>query len=309
MKAAICPKYGPPDVVQLVDIPKPTPKANEVLVRIDAASVSSGDARLRAFDFPVVFRLPMRLVLGVTGPRMKILGSQFAGVVEAVGASVTRFKVGDEVFGANGLKSRCHAQYVCIREKGVIEPMPANMTAEEAVTLPFGGMTALELLRKANIQPGQSVLINGAAGGVGTAAIQVARHLGAEVTAVCRAANNSLVTSLGAASAIDYTAEDVGAAGPVYDVVFDAVGKMEKAQGQRLLKPDGTWLSVTSITSETNEKLLALKEMAENGAYKAVIDKTYPLEQIVEAYRHVDAGHKRGNVVIAMSHDDAGSPS
>lgn len=301
MKAVVVTKYGKPDVLRLKEVQKPTPKDNEVLIKIHATSVTSGDARIRSFTFPMVYWPLVRVMFGITKPRKKILGSQVAGEVEAVGKNVTRFQKGDQVFGVNGRDFGTYAEYTCFPEDGVLATKPINMTYEEAVAIPFGGMTALELLRKANIQPGQKVLIYGASGSVGTSAIQLAKYYDAEVTGVCSTDNLEFVKSLGADKVIDYTVDDFTQSNKSYDVIFDAVGKIKQSDSRKVLKKDGIYLSVATLTSETTEKLVALKELVEAGNMKAVIDRCYPLEQIVDAHRYVDTGHKRGNVIVKVA--------
>lgn len=303
MKAIVNTKHGPPDVLKLTDVEKPTPKDNEVLIKVHAATVTQGDVMLRKLH-PLMY-IPMRL-FGVR--RKRIPGHEFAGVIESVGAGVKRFKTGDQVFGTTtGLSVGANAEYVCLPEEpatGVLAIKPDNISYEEAAPLPVGGMTALYILRKGNIQSGQKVLIYGASGSVGTYAVQLARHFGAEVTGVCSTANIELVQSLGADQVIDYTKEEVTKNGQIYDVVFDAVGKLSPSQSKKLLKENGTFLTVQTTTREEIENLVTLKELVEAGKIKAVIDKRFPLEQTAEAHKYVETGRKKGNVVITVAHQE-----
>ena len=299
MKAIIFTKSGPPEVLQLREIEKPKPKDDEVLIKIHAASVTRGDVFLR--DLPLIFKI----LLPIFGfKKKKIPGHELGGEIEKVGAKVTLFKKGDQVFGTtSGLSIGSCAEYVCLKEKserGVLAIKPKNLTFEEAAVIPIGAMTALHILRKANIQPGQKVLIYGASGSVGTYAVQLANYFGAEVTGVCSASNFNLVKSIGAEHVIDYTQEDFTKKGKIYDVVFDAVRKISKKIGKKTLKENGIYISASNSTSETNEKLLFLKELIEAGKLKPVIDKRYQLEQIVDAHKYVEKGHKKGNVVIKI---------
>lgn len=301
MKAIISTKHGPPEVLQLKEVEKPEPKENEVLIKVHAATVTQGDVMLRKLH-PLTY-IPMRL-FGVR--RKNTPGHEFAGEIESVGVEVRRFKAGDQVFGTTtGLSVGANAEYICLPEeweKGVLAIKPDNISYEEAAALPVGGMTALYILRKGNIHNGQKVLVYGASGSVGTYAVQLAKHhFGAEVTGVCSTANIELVNSLGADQVIDYTKEDVTKNGQVYDVVFDAVGKLSSSQGQNLIKENGAFLTVQSTTSEESENLVALKGLVEAGKIKTVIDKRYPLEQVAEAHRYVETGRKRGNVVITVA--------
>lgn len=306
MKAVICTQYGPPEVLQLAEVAKPVPKDNEVLIKIHATTAHVGDARIRRFDVPRWQWLLARLMLGIRGPRNNILGFEAAGVIEAVGGAVTRFKVGDAVFamlfpGSFG----GYAEYKCMPEDGLIAIKPANVSFDEAAAVPGGGMTALTCLKKADIQPGQKVLIYGASGSVGTFAVQLAKVSGAEVVGVCSTANLDLVRSIGADQVMDHKKEDFTRGGPIYDVVFDAVDKLESSHGKKALKPGGVYLNVAKDSEGggnlRKERLNYLAKLMETGQLKPVIDRTYPLEDIVEAHRYVETGRKKGNVVITVT--------
>ena len=307
MQAMVYTEYGPPDVLHLAEVAKPAPKDNEILVKVCATTVSAGVLWARTGRHPdsKLFTLMVRLLFGLTKPRKTILGYEFAGEVEAVGRAVNRFKKGDQVFGTTtGLRAGAYAEHVCLPEEwkqGVVARKPVNMTCAEAAAVPIGGMAALFLLKRANIQRGQKVLIYGASGSVGTYAVQIARrHFEAEVTGVCSTSNCALVRSLGAGEVIDYTQEDFTQSGETYDVIFDAVGKLSRSHAKRSLKKNGNYLTVKSTTSEVTENLLLLKELVEAGKIRAVIDRSYPLEQTAEAHRYVEKGHKKGNVVITI---------
>jgi len=307
MKAVVTTRYGPPEVLRLVEVPKPEPRDHEVLVKVHATTVTIGDTIMRSLNLPAVSgwqKLMARLILGIRKPKRPILGMELAGEVESVGRKVTRFKPGDPVFASTfAANLGGHAEYKCLPEDGLIAIKPANLTCEEAAAAPGAGQTAWRCLQKAHLQPAQKILIYGASGAVGTCAVQLAsRHFGAEVTGVCSGANLALVKSLGASQVIDYTGQDFAQGGAAYDVVFDAVGKLAPAQGKRALKPGGIYLNVLidSGRGEKPEHLLVLKELIEAGKLKPVIDRVYPLEQIVEAHRYVEQGHKKGNVAITV---------
>lgn len=319
MKAAVYRRYGPPDVVRIEEVPRPDPKTDELLVRVRATTVSAGDSRLRSARVPPGFGVLMRLGFGIFGPRRHTLGWEFAGEVAAVGPLVARFTPADRVFGA---RMGSHAEYV-VASEGSVAPIPRNLTFEDVAALVFGGMTSLFYLRdKAKIQPGERVLINGASGAVGTAAVQLAKHFGAAVTGVCSSVNAELVRSLGAERVIDYTKEDFTRTGETYDIILDAVGNGTFERCQHVLAPGGRLLLVvaslgqmlggmlkpsragrqvlTGVGATRAEDLLFLATLAESGALRPVIDRTYPLALIVDAHSYVDTGRKRGNVVVTL---------
>ncbi len=322
MKAVLAERYGPPEVLQIREIATPTPKAEEILIRIHATTVTSADWRLRSQTVPTGFGLIMRLVFGLRKPRQPVLGSELAGVVAAVGPRVGRFQVGERVFAFSDMAMGCHAEYLCLPQDGMVVATPPGLTDETAAALCFGGTTALDFLRRAKLRPGERVLVNGASGAVGTAVVQLARHMGAEVTGVCSTANLELVRSLGAAQAIDYTRDDFSRDGQTYDVIVDTVGTAPYARCRRSLKPGGRlllvlaglpdmlkglWVSLTSgrtvIAGPASVKLEDLRELAalaQTGEYKPVIDRIYSFEQIVAAHRYVDTGRKKGNVIISV---------
>jgi NADPH:quinone reductase-like Zn-dependent oxidoreductase len=320
MRAVVHDRYGPPEVLRLADVERPVPEDDEVLVKIHATTVTRTDSGLRSAEFFI-----SRFVTGLLRPKRKVLGTELAGEVEAVGSAVTEFEVGDRVFGVNG--SGAHAEFVCMRESAALARMPAGTTFEEAAAVCDGAALALACLRGAGPLQGRSVLVYGASGSVGTAGVQLAKHFGADVTAVCNTKNLELVRSLGADRVIDYTQEDFTRNGETYDVIFDAVGKHSFRRSRRSLKPGGTYAETDlgfmwhvpalalltrrigdkrvtlGITKYTKEDVLFLKELIEAGEYRAVIDRTYPLEDVIEATRYVETGQKTGNVVLTVSRD------
>lgn len=318
MQAVVVTRYGSPEVLQVQEVNKPTPKDNEVLIKIHASSVSSGDTHIRRADPFMV-----RLVYGFQRPKSAILGNEVAGIVEAIGKEVTKFKVGDEVYGSAGFTLGTNAEYITLHEDGSIGPKPSNLSFEEAAAIPFGANASVYFLRdKANIQPGQKILINGASGSLGTAAIQLAKYYGAHVTAVTSGVNAELVRSLGADEVIDYTKEAITQNGVTYDFIFDTVGKLSFSGSKSSLKEDGLFLAaaaglsgfaqtfltsltggkkmVADVVKENQDNLLFFKELIEAGHLRPVIDRTYPLEETAEAHRYVDTGRKKGNVVIRV---------
>ncbi len=330
MKAIVYTEYGSPDVLHLTDVEKPAPKDNEVLIRIHATSVNFGDTIARnfkaitprQFNMPFLFWLLAKISFGLRQPKITVLGSEFAGEIEEVGREVKRFKPGDQIFGYPGQSFGAYAEYLCMPEDSVLAIKPTNMTYEEAAVVPYGAIMALPLLRRVNIQPGQKVLVNGASGGIGSAAVQIARYFGAEVTGVCGTPRVEFVKSLGADKVIDYTKEDFTQNGETYDLIFDILGKSSFSGCKSSLKPNGIhlfasfklkqilqmlWTSrsggkkvICAIAPGSVEDLISVKELIEAGKIKAVIDRCYPMEQAAEAHRYVEQGHKKGPVVISV---------
>jgi NADPH:quinone reductase-like Zn-dependent oxidoreductase len=328
MKAVVTTRYGPPEVLEIREFEKPTPKDNEILVKIYATTVTAGDVEMRNLDLPLGYQLMLRAGFGFRKPRNEIPGTELAGEIEAIGKDVRKFKEGDQVFGAAGMRFGTNAEYKSLPEKpgemdGGVAIKPANMTYKEAATVPFGGRDSLHFLRLGNIQEGQKVLINGAGGSIGTFGIQLAKHFGAEVTAVDSTAKLEMLRSIGADHVIDYTKEDFTKSGEIYDVIFDVIGKISFSQSKRAIRKNGTYLLAnpvsqmvqafwTRMTSDykvvmqtasgTIADLVFLRGLIEEGKLTTVIDRTYPLEKIVEAHRYVETGHKKGNVVITVDH-------
>ncbi|MCP9848866.1 NAD(P)-dependent alcohol dehydrogenase [Cyanobium sp. Morenito 9A2] len=324
MKAMVYQEYGSPDVLQSKEVLKPVPRKNEVLIKIHATTITSADCRLRGLNLPRGFGLISRLIFGITKPRQPILGSELAGEIESIGTGVTKFKVGDPVFAISGFGMAAHAEFKCMPEDGAIALIPTGLSFDEAAALSFGGTTALDFFRRSKLQRGEKLLINGASGSVGSAAVQLARHFGADVTGVCSATNMDLVKSLGARHVIDYTQEDFTRNGETYDLIVDTVGTAPFSRCKNSLKEKGRlllvlaglpemlaipWVSITSSkkviagpAEERSEDLRFLAELAEAGDFKPVIDRCYRLEQIAEAHSYVDTGRKRGNVIIAVDH-------
>ncbi len=325
MKAMVWTKPGPPDVLQLQEVAKPAPREHDVLIRIHAATVTAGDCELRSLRYSLVLGLLVRLYLGLRRSRPMILGQELAGEIEAVGTAVTRYKPGDQVFGWCGLRLGAYAEYTCLPETGVLSIMPSSLTYEQAATLPVGGLEAVFFIRRGNLRNGQKILINGAGGSIGTFAVQLARYYGAEVTGVDSTEKLDMLRSIGADHVVDYTQEDFTRRGETYDVIFDVIGKSSFARSVRMLTPNGRyllgnpglsqgmrarWLSTSSsrrvipwaarTASEYAEDIAFLKELIEAGKLHPVVDRCYPLEQAAEAHRYVEAGHKKGNVVITV---------
>lgn len=303
MKAVICTGYGPPEVLKMSEVPKPVPKADEILVKIHSAAVNSGDIRMRSLDVKGALKIGMRLAVGWKKPRNPILGNVFSGTVEQLGESVTSFKQGDRIYGCTqGIHCGCYAEYTTIKESDPVTIMPEKASFDEAVALLFGGTTALYFLDKSGATSGQSILIYGASGAVGTSAVQAAQNIGLVVTAVSSIRNEDLVRSLGADTFLDYTSYDFWKGTKQYDIVFDAVGKLDKKQLESLTRKDGKSVTVggLDVAKETKQQLAKLKDWFDSGQLQAVIDRTYSLEQIQDAHAYVEKGHKRGNVVIEV---------
>jgi NADPH:quinone reductase-like Zn-dependent oxidoreductase len=328
MEAVVYDEFGSPDVLRLEEIPRPVPKRGEILVRVRATSVNFGDIMARSFrsvtprgfNMPFLFWLIAKMAMGWRKPRLRVLGNEFAGEVEAVGRDVVRFKPGDQVFGHSGQRFGAYAEFICLKEKAPVAHKPANLSYEEAAVIPYGAIMALSLLRRADLRPGRKILINGASGGIGAAAVQIAKHLGADVTAVCGGARLDYVRALGADRAIDYAERDFTRNGETYDVIFDILGRAPFSRCRRSLEPRGVLLHasfktrhlltmartslsrgrrvVCALAPGSLEDLLAVKELVEAGKIKAIVDKRFPLDQAAEAHRYVETGERKGSVVI-----------
>lgn len=304
MKAAVYTKYGPPEVLKVTEVEKPRPKDNEILVKIEAATVTSGDVRLRGSDFPPLFWLPARLIFGLFRPKKQILGHELSGTVETIGSKVTRFKVGDAVLGTTTmLRWGAHAEYICLPEtwkQGVVIHKPDGLSFKEAAVLPVGSMAAMFLLKKGGLKKGTDVLIYGASGSVGSYALQIAKAYGAKVTTVSSGSNFGMLQSLGADAMLDYKKEDFTAGDKTFDIIFDAVGKTSKSKAKKVLKPNGSFISVKTITAEKTEQLQEVVDLTLAGKIKPFIDKEFSLNAIIDAHRYVETGRKRGNITITM---------
>jgi NADPH:quinone reductase-like Zn-dependent oxidoreductase len=306
MRAAVCTAYGPPEVLQIRTVPDPRPRNNEVCIRLVATAVTASDCLVRGLKVRSIYRLAFRAAFGIRAPRKGIIGMIAAGEIESVGRDVTSFKPGDQVFGMDGFRAGTYAEKVCWPASSALALRPANLTYKESAALPYGGLIASFFVRRLNVRKGQRLLVYGASGAIGTSAVQLARHLGAEVTGVCSTANLELVRSLGATTVIDYTKDDFTQGGGRYDRIFDAVGKRKSAEAMinagAALASGGVSMSVDDAFPRTKRSdLLVLKELAESGALRSVIDRTYTLDEIIEAHRYVDLGHKKGNVIVTIS--------
>lgn len=321
MRAVVCTRYGPPEVLELQELEKPVPQNNEVLIRIHASTVTAGDCELRRFEMPALLWIPARLGFGLHGPRNNILGQELAGEIESVGKDVKILKPGEQVFAYTGFGLGAYSEYICLPEDGVLAPKPENMSYEEAATFPLGGIEALHYLKKANIKRGQKVLINGASGSIGTIAVQISKCYGAEVTGVCSTKNMDMVLSIGADHVIDYTKEDFTKNNEKYDVIFDVAGKTYFKSSISSLNPKGCYLLanpglsnmvrriisrkkgrkvITGTSKGTANDLMFIKELTETGKLHPVIDRCYNLDELVDAHRYVENGHKTGNVVVTV---------
>jgi NADPH:quinone reductase-like Zn-dependent oxidoreductase len=308
MRAVVCTRYGPPEVLQLAELPEPVPRRDQVRIKMRATAVTSSDCLVRSLNLPLGMRIAARLAVGMTRPRRRVLGMVVAGEIDAVGKDVSRFTEGDQVFGFDRFAFGGYAEYKCMAESGVLAARPSSLSYEEAAAIPYGGLLALHFLRRVDIQAGHKVLVYGASGAVGTSAVQLARHFGAEVTGVCSTANLELVRSLGADAVIDYTKADFTTIGERYDRIFVAVGNRvhppSRADCRTALAPDGAYVSVDEGGPVLRaEDLLLLRQLAETGELRPVIDRCYPLKQIADAHRYVEGGHKRGNVIVTVRHE------